>query len=93
MAKEEKQMVRRIFPKIRPILEEGEAIILLDESEKEGEGAFCKRVIVLNTGDDIKINNQGGYVSRRLYFAERVISLIAFVGIAIGLIIIGLAMN
>lgn len=70
------------FPKIRPILEAGEAIVLLDESDIK-EDKFCKRIIILNTGDEIKINHDAGYVSKSLYLIQRILSLIAFVGLAV----------
>lgn len=41
---------KEFFPKIRPILEAGEAIVLLDESDIK-EDKFCKRIIILNTGE------------------------------------------
>ena len=93
MEKEEKAKgikVPGIFPSIRPILREGEAIILLDDSDGKKQIQSLdtenkwwrltryKRLIVLNRGNDIQIkgeDGEAGYATKWAFFLEHLISL------------------
>ena len=93
MEKEEKAKgikVPEIFPRIRPILREGEAIILLDDGDgkkkvdsldkeyKWWRRTRYKRLIVLNRGDDIQIEGkrgEAGYATKWAFFLEYLICL------------------